>query len=162
MALLDSGVRPKTSRGVPMPLWILLGLAVVCGGGWFLYSRVKPEPPKAPVLTQEARDYVRGGFLQLSDVQMSAKENFANQMLVEITGKIANTGNRSLKLVQVNTVFADPYGQPVYRERQTIAGPKTNGLKSGEIRNFRLAFDTLPESWNQALPQLVIAQIVFD
>jgi hypothetical protein len=34
-------------------------------------------------------------------------------------------------------------------------------LMPGETKEFRLPFDTLPESWNQALPDLVIAQIVF-
>jgi hypothetical protein len=49
----------------------------------------------------------------------------------------------------------------VLRERVPIVSRKIGGLAPGEIKNFRLAFDNIPESWNQALPQLVIAQIVF-
>jgi hypothetical protein len=37
----------------------------------------------------------------------------------------------------------------------------TGPLAPGGKKNFRLAFDNIPESWNQALPQLVIAQTVF-
>ena len=58
-------------------------------------------------------------------------------------------------------MFYDPYGQLVLRSRVPIVSPKMGGLAPGEFKSFRLAFDDIPESWNQALPQLVIAQIVF-
>ena len=38
---------------------------------------------------------------------------------------------------------------------------KTGGLKPGETKSFRLPFDDLPASWNQAMPQLVIAGVKF-
>jgi hypothetical protein len=84
------------------------------------------------------------------------------QAVVEITGKIGNNGGRNLKEVEINCVFYDPYGQLVLRKRVPIVGQKMGGLAPGEIKNFRLAFDDIPDSWNQALPQLVIAQIDFD
>jgi hypothetical protein len=34
-------------------------------------------------------------------------------------------------------------------------------LAPGESKPFRLAFDNVPESWNQAMPQMVIAAIDF-
>jgi hypothetical protein len=63
--------------------------------------------------------------------------------------------------VELNCVFYDPYGQVVLRERVPIVRSRQGGLNPGETREFRLAFDTIPESWNQMLPQLVIAQITF-
>ena len=83
------------------------------------------------------------------------------QAVTEITGKVGNEGNRVLKLVEINCVFSDAYGQVVLRERVPIVSQKNGGLAPGEVKTFRLAFDNIPESWNQALPQLVIAQIVF-
>jgi hypothetical protein len=35
------------------------------------------------------------------------------------------------------------------------------GLAPGETKPFRLPFDDIPESWNQMLPQIVIARIEF-
>ena len=35
------------------------------------------------------------------------------------------------------------------------------GLKPGETKSFRLPFDDLPQSWNQSMPQLVIAGVKF-
>jgi len=49
----------------------------------------------------------------------------------------------------------------VLRERMPIVTKKMGGLAPGENKSFRLAFDNLPESWNQALPQMVIARIDF-
>ena len=126
-----------------------------------LLLRGGPRQPPAPVLTAEARAYVRAGFLNLSDVSMSAKQNFAEQTLVEITGKITNTGNRALKQVDINCVFRDPSGRVVLRDRVSIVKESLGGLKPGETKDFRLPFDTIPGSWNHVLPELVIAQIVF-
>ncbi len=155
------GTLEKSRRRVPAQLWIILALAGAGAGAWYLYTRSGPPAPPPAVLTQEARAYVRSGHLKLSDVQMSAKESFAGSVLVEVTGNITNAGDREVKLVELNCVFSDPVGQVIMRERVPIVGARMGGLKPGETKKFRLPFDTIPESWNQALPQLVIAQIVF-
>ena len=80
---------------------------------------------------------------------------------MEITGKIGNDGDRVLQLVEINCVFYDAYGQVVLRERVPIVSRKMGNLAPREIKSFRLAFDNVPESWNQAMPQLVIARIDF-
>ena len=140
---------------------LAVGLVVILGAGCFLYlDRVSHRPPPAPApLTPEAKAYVHN--LQLMDVDMQKHESYMKQAVVEITGKIGNNGSRALRVVEINCVFYDPYGQLVLRERVPIVSQKIGGLAPGEIKNFRLAFDDIPDSWNQALPQLVIAQIIF-
>jgi hypothetical protein len=153
------GSRP---RGFPAAIVIALALAAAgLVAGWLLIRR-GPPPVVAPVLTPEARAYVRAGSLDLSGVNMSAKENFAQQRLVEITGQITNKGNRAVKMIEITCVFRDPVGRVVLRDRVPIVKAQYGGLKPGETKNFRLPFDTIPESWNQVLPELVIAQIVFE
>jgi hypothetical protein len=83
------------------------------------------------------------------------------QAVVEITGRITNAGDRPLRIVEINCVFFDPYGQVVLRERVPIVRQSMGGLGVGQTTSFRLPFDNLPQSWNQALPQLVIARIIF-
>jgi hypothetical protein len=140
---------------------LVVALVAILGGGFFLYldraSRRPPAPP--PPLTGEAKVYVRN--LQLVDVEMQKHESYLKQAVVEITGKIGNNGGRTLREVQINCVFYDGYQQVVRRVRVPIVSDKIGGLAPGEIKNFRLAFDDIPESWNQAMPQLVIAQIDF-
>jgi hypothetical protein len=146
---------------VPVPV-IIVGLVLVLGlAGFVALERQGRVRPPAPVLTDEARAYIRAGSLKLSDVEMKAHESYVKQSIVEITGRIGNEGSRALKLVEINCVFYDAYGQVVLRERVPIVSRKIGGLAPGEIKNFRLAFDNIPESWNQGLPQLVIAQIMF-
>jgi len=43
----------------------------------------------------------------------------------------------------------------------SIVNLKTGALAPGETKAFRMAFDNVPEDWNQALPQMVIAAIDF-
>lgn len=93
---------------------------------------------------------------------MKATDTYLKQTLVEILGKVGNGGDRRLGSVDINCVFYDPYGQLILRERVSIVRRRTGGLNPGETKDFRLAFDNIPESWNQMMPQLVIAQIVFD
>jgi hypothetical protein len=140
---------------------VLAVVAIGTGVALYLNWRWSHRQTTPPALTEDARFYVRNGFLQLSEVEMNAKENFAQQTLVEVTGKITNAGDRIVKLVEINCIFQDAYGQVVLRERLPIVGARLGGLKPGETKAFRLPFDALPQSWNQALPQLVIARIVF-
>jgi hypothetical protein len=131
-----------------LALFVLLLILASCGGG------------AAPLeLTPEAKVYTRN--LKLADVEMKATESYMGSQLVEITGKITNNGGRELRQVDLNCVFYDPYSQVVLRQRVSIVRSKTGSLKPGETKSFRLPFDTLPQSWNQAMPQMVIAGIAF-
>ena len=152
----------KETRSPNIALIVIVLVVVVAGGGLFWYLQRPAPPQQGPVLTEEARAYIRDGSLKLSEVGMKATKSYMNQMVVEITGKITNNGQRSVKQVDLNCVFYDPYSQLVLRDRVSIVKEKAGGLRSGETKPFRLAFDTLPESWNQQMPQLVIAQIIFE
>jgi hypothetical protein len=143
-------------------LAIVALLVVVFGGAfWYLFLRGGAQPAKANPLTPEAKAYVRN--LGLADVEMKAKENALGSMLMEITGKITNKGDRPLRSIELNCIFYDAYGQPVLRDRVAIvrSKPGVAPLQPGETRTFRMPFDSIPPSWNQALPQLVIAGIDF-
>lgn len=143
------------------PFAIAIALVATAGGlfFWFLERESQKPPPPPPPLTGDAKAYVK--HLRLYDVGMQAKESYLKQSVVEITGKIGNEGNRVLRLVEINCVFYDAYGQVVLRERVPIVSQKMGSLAPGEIKSFRLPFDNIPESWNQDMPQLVIARIDF-
>ena len=140
-----------------MAIVIVAAVAVGLAGFWYLNRPVTPKAP--PPLTGDARAYVRN--LALSGVGMQANESYLSQQVVEITGQLGNRGNRVLRTGEINCVFYDPYGQVVLRERVPIISAKMGGLAPGESKPFRLAFDDVPDSWNQAMPQLVIAGIDF-
>lgn len=142
------------------PLYYVIAAVILLGTGVWGYTQYLDRHNTSDLpLTPEAKLYTKN--LQLSDVELKAKENYFQQAVVEIDGKIANTGPRPLDTVEIYCVFRDPYGQLVLRRRLAIVNPRMGGLKPGETKSFRLPFDDLPQSWNQAMPQLVIAGVKF-
>jgi hypothetical protein len=134
-----------------------VGAFALLVGGALAWYISRPQPPSAvPALTPEAKAYVHN--LQLSDVSLKATESYVKQMVTEIEGNIKNAGDRNVQRVEVFCVFYNAYGEVILRERVPIV---TGGLKPGQARAFRLPFDNLPGSWNNQMPQLVIAHIEF-
>jgi hypothetical protein len=143
-------------KKVTIGIVIILGLFVVAG---IWYVQRPPAPPQVAALTPEAKAYVRN--LELSDVTMKATDSYAGQTVIEIQGRIRDSGARAVKSVEVYCVFYDSYGQLVRRARVPIVRPSGAALAPGQSRTFRLPFDDVPESWNKQMPQLVIASIEF-
>lgn len=151
----------KEAQNTPwvQPVAIVIVLVLVLGGFLLLERASQKALPPPPPLTAEARAYAH--FLKLSNVQMKAHENYLKQSVVEIVGDIGNQGERTLKRVEITCVFYDALGQLVLRQRVAIVSPKIGVVPPGVTKPFRLAFDDVPESWSQAMPQLVIAGIEF-
>ncbi len=153
---------PDGSKKLTLSAPVVVSIvAVLIAAGLWAYLTFGPQAaaPPPPVLTSEARLYL--GSLKLSDVGIRAAESYIQSSLVEVLGKISNQGRRTVRLVEVNCIFRDRAGQIIKRERVTVAGRKTGALAPGDTKPFRLAFDNIPENWNRAMPDLVIAQIQF-
>jgi hypothetical protein len=146
-----------------------IGLPVYIAGAVFLVGAVifgilewrGSKPVEEAPLSDDAKAYVHDRHLQLEDVTMKATESYVKQNLVEIEGKIGNAGDRPVSLVEVYCYFYDTSGQRVYHPRVAIVNTGMGGLKPGETKSFRLPFDEVPQSWNQLMPQLVIAAVKF-
>jgi hypothetical protein len=138
---------------------IAAAVAIACGVVVYLAYAPKPKPAPAPVMTNEGRAYLE--HLALSDVGMEASDSFAKISVTEIAGKITNKGARMVETIRVNCVFRDVYGREIKRERVTVTGARTGRLEPGATKSFHLNFDDIPETWNQAMPDLVIAEITF-
>jgi hypothetical protein len=134
----------------------ILAVVLLLGGGIVWYFNHPTPVASAPPLTPDAKAYVRS--LQLSDVTMKATESYVKQMVTEIEGKVTNAGPRAVKQVDVYCIFYNVYGEVVLRRRVPIV---MNLVKPGDSRSFRMPFDDIPESWNNQMPQLVIAGIQF-
>jgi hypothetical protein len=130
---------------------------VLLAGGSALWYFTRPQP-SGTLATMRPEDKAYVHSLQLSDVTMQATESYVKQTVTEIEGKITNAGNRPVKQAELYCVFYNVYGEVVIRERVSII---KGILKPGETRAFRLPFDDIPESWNNQMPQLVIARIEF-
>ena len=148
------------------PSNIVIGLAVVLilgVFGWLTFGLEDPAARAAGPLPTQARDYLEN--LTLEDVRMQASESMANGRLIgNPRHHPGNHGTRKVKLAEVTCVFRDYGEQVVKRELVPIVGGATGSgvLYPGQARNFRLPFDNIPESWNQVMPTMVIAQIQFE
>lgn len=143
----------------PASIVIALAVILILGVfGWLSFGP-KPAPPPTPILTQQAKGYLAS--LALSNVHMQAAESYVNQRVVEILGDITNKGDRTVSTVEVTCVFRDFAGHEVLRERVFVVDRQHGTLSPSAVKPFRLAFDDIPNTWNQALPSLVIAEIQF-
>ena len=149
-----------TRTQLPIAFVVAGVLAVLVAIGSAIYLvRAPVHPSNQASATAEAKAYLPN--LRLSDVSMKATLNFMQQQVVEVEGKIANNGPRPVQSVDVYCLFYGVDGREVHRERVPIVPAKGTPLKPGETRSFRLPFDALPDTWNQALPRMAIAQITF-
>ena len=144
---------------MPLPaLGVIVLLGAAAGGlFWWLSTQA---PGEGPQLTEQARAYLP--HLALSDVEMTAEEDFLEQTVVVIEGKITNNHSQTISLVEVNCVFREVNGIEIGRERGVLIGHRSGALAAGETKSFRLAFDAVPLEWNQAMPSLFISQIQFE
>ena len=160
MASEPALAREKTSPADFGAMLYVAAALVLLGGAIFAYLQYSSKQSAEKLaLTPEAKAYVQN--LQLSDVEMKATDSYLSQRVIEIQGKIANAGARPLEVVEIYCIFRDVYGQTILRSRVPIVGGRTGGLKPGESKSFRLPFDEIPGSWNQVMPQLVIAGVKF-
>lgn len=142
---------------VPIIIGAVTLLVLIAG---YLYLNAERSGQSAETqASAEAKAYLSN--LELSDVRMQAAENFMQQQVVEVDGKITNKGPRPLKAIDVYCLFYAVDGRMIHRERVPIVKAAGKPLAPNETRDFRLPFDALPANWNQAMPHLVIAQITF-
>lgn len=139
---------------------ILIGvLAVAAAGAVLFYLQQAGQGDSDAVLTDAARAYLPN--LDLSNVAMEARDDALGQTLLEITGEITNLGEREVVVVEANCVFRDVSGTELERQRSALVSERTGALSPGDTQTFRMAFDSVPEGWNQIVPDLFIAQIRF-
>jgi hypothetical protein len=156
MASSDQPTSKRTS--LVIPIVAALALVAVAIGGLYLG---RPAPKSAPKgASPAAQSYLAN--LRLSDVQLQASENFMNQQVVEVQGRIANNGTKTIRKMEIYCIFQGLDGRELHRELVPIIGGAGNGpLRPHTTQPFRLPFDKVPDGWNQAVPGLVIASIDF-
>lgn len=114
----------------------------------------------------------RASELSISDFKMSTADNFAGASVTYLEGKIENKGARNLTGITVQVGFKDQVGQLIQKETMPLAvitarepyvdtSPLSAApLKPGQIREFRLAFEHVSESWNRVYPEVRITKVV--
>ena len=158
--MLETEKQIAGGRLKPAPILIAAAVfGALAAVGYYQWKADAEAVPAGLVLTDEARAYLP--MLDLhDDVEMVATESALGHTLVEITGTIENLGEKPIRSVKLNCVFYEINGIELDRAPASIVRANV-GLPPGEKRQFRLAFDAVPDGWNQTMPNLFIAEIVF-
>ena len=150
----DSNLRP-----------ILLGVAlvVVVVGAIALLTRGSPKNTNAP--------HPYAANLKLSDLKMSAAENFVGASVTYIDGTVTNTGDKTVTHAIVHVAFKNSLGEVAQAEDVPLHVLQTSGpypdavdlslspLAPGQGKPFRLTFEHISSDWNQAYPDLQVTEV---
>ena len=150
----------RTSNWIPIGLGIVFVVVTMVIVAWFARSQPKPlVPPPAYAAN-----------LKLSDLKLSAAQNFVGATVNYLDGSIANTGAQTVTHVMIHVIFRDSNGQVAQQEDFPLhvqaSGPHPDGidlstspLAPGQSEPFRLTFEQTSTDWNQGYPELRISEV---
>lgn len=150
----DSNLRP-----------ILLGVALVVVVVGVIAVLTRGGPKRATVPHPYAAN------LKLSDLKMSAAENFVGASVTYIDGTVTNTGNKTVTHAIVHVAFRNSLGEVAQAEDVPLHVLQTSGpypdtvdlslspLAPGQGKPFRLTFEHISRDWNQAYPDLQVTDV---
>jgi hypothetical protein len=157
--VLEQNKQLKDASKLPLTPILIGVIAVVAAGAGLFYLQQAGRGGSEAVLTDAGRAYLSN--LDLNNVTMEARDDALGQTLLEITGEITNLGQSEVIVVEANCVFRDVDGTEIERQLAALVSERTGALSPGDTQTFRMAFDSVPEGWNQIVPDLFIAQIRF-
>ncbi|MBZ5599147.1 MAG: DUF2393 domain-containing protein [Acidobacteriia bacterium] len=151
----------RESNWRPVMLGIALVVVVVGVIAFFLRSQSKPAIPPHPYAAN----------LKLSDLKMSAAENFVGASVTYVEGTVSNTGDKTVTHAVVRVIFKDDIGQVVGDDSVALralqpSGPypdavdlNTAPLAPGQSKPFRLTFESISAQWNHEYPDVQVTDV---
>ena len=145
------------------PVLIGVALVVVIVGVIVLVVHEQPRRPSIPA------SYAPN--LKISDMKMSAAENFVGATVSYLDGTITNGGDKTVTHATVRVLFKDDMGQTVGDENVPIHVLQTSGpypdavdlnvapLTPSQSKPFRLTFESISAQWNHQYPELQVTDV---
>lgn len=99
--------------------------------------------------------------IRIQNLALSQAESFLNQQVTTISGDLTNDEERAVRDIELTIEFTDPFGQVVLRETRAAFSSADSPLGPGEQRNFQVAFEHLPSSWNVQQPVVQVTALRF-
>jgi hypothetical protein len=146
----------------PILLGVMLVLVVV--GVIALLTRGTPRSTTPP--------HPYAANLKLSDLKMSAAENFVGARVTYIDGTVSNAGEKTVTHAAVHVAFRNSLGEVAQAEDVPLHVLQTSGpypdavdlsqspLGPSQGKPFRLTFEHISSDWNQAYPDLQVTDVV--
>ena len=111
--------------------------------------------------------------LTVSDLKMSAAENFVGGTVSYLEGKISNQGEKAVVGASLEVTFRNSLGETVQKETMpvralqahSVTGTpemfdlRTTPLQPGKSIDFRLTFEHISDDWNHEYPALKFVSV---
>ena len=155
---------PTESDSNWRPILLGVALVVVLIGILALLSRDHPKS-----LSQQ---HPYAANLKLSNLKMSASENFVGAIVTYLDGTVTNIGDKTVTHAIVHVNFKDSLGQVAQSEDVPLNVLQTGGpypdtvdlsaspLAPGQGKQFRLTFEHVSNDWNHEYPELQVTDVV--
>lgn len=148
-----------------IPLLVGLVVVIVAVSGILLFSRHKTQA--GPELNPYAQQ------LKLSDIKLSAAENYMGGTVTYLDFNITNTGDRALVGADVHAEFKNTLGEIVQKEtiplhvlvENQLAGyPDLVDLSRapigpGQTKTVRITLEHISDDWDRSYPQMELVNL---
>lgn len=142
------------------PMIVGLVAVVVVIGAIVLFTRNRPST--GPAIDPYAAK------LQLSDLKLSAAENYVGGTVTYLDLNITNTGDKSVTGAQMKTVFKNSMGQVVQTETlplHVLTENKMGGYEDladlsrapigpGQTKTVRMTLEHISDDWDRQYPEM--------
>ena len=151
----------RSSNLRPILLGLTLVVVVVGIAAFLLRTNSKIANPPHPYAAK----------LKLSDMKMSAAENFIGSTITYLDGSVTNTGDKTVTHAIVHVAFKDSLGQVAQAEDVPLHVLQNTGsyhdavdlnispLSPGNSLLFRLTFEHVTADWNHEYPELHVTDV---
>ena len=145
----------------PVAIGVALVLFVV--GIIALLTRSQPKSVAAP--------HPYAANLKITNLKMSAAENFVGASVTYLDGTLTNSGDKTVTRTIVHVVFKDSMGQVAQTEDLPLRILQTTGpypdtvdlsaspLAPGQNKTFRLVLEHVSDTWNREYPELQVMDV---
>ncbi len=156
---------PQESDRHWMPILIGLVAVLVVIAAVVLLTRSKPK------VVVQTDPYI--AKLQLSDLKLSAAENYVGGTVTYLDVKISNIGDKTLEGAQMKAVFKNSLGEVVQTETlplHVLTENKMGGYEDlidlsrapigpGQTKTVRTTLEHLSADWNQQYPEMQLVDL---
>ena len=161
--LIEPAPATEQSESNWRPILLGVGLVVIVVGAIAFFLREAPKNGNTP--------HPYAANIRLSDLKMSAAENFVGASVTYLDGTVTNSGNKTLTHAIVHVTFKDSLGQIVQTEDIPLHVLQTGGpypeavdlsnspLAPGQSKPFRLTFEHVSNDWNHEYPELRVTDV---
>jgi hypothetical protein len=159
---IETSDQPQPDSGRPWIAWmgvatVAIALAILMWPG----AERHPASNRESHLPFGSAEQSYAAKLQIENLTLSRAENFLNQEVTTLAGRLTNAGDLSLANVEVTVEFSDELGQVVLRDSRALFPSPASPVAPGERRDFEISFEHNPSSWNIQQPLVRVSGLLF-